>query len=111
MIESENGLYVAVLTSLLDREATDAEKERIIEERKTEQYDSLIEKWREETEITFSEEMLQGMDFAYEGIAIPRNDDESKEDSDTQADEKQDDAEESEDEDAKSGEDDAEPEE
>src|SRR5699024_10870889 len=49
--ETENGLYVAKLTSLFDREATDAEKENSIEERRQEQYDSLLEQWREDTEI------------------------------------------------------------
>lgn len=41
-IESDAGVYVAKLTSLLDREATDQKKASIIEERKQEQYDSLL---------------------------------------------------------------------
>ncbi len=40
IVESDNGIYVAKLTSNLDREATDAKKESIVEERKQEQYDS-----------------------------------------------------------------------
>ena len=50
-IESDAGVYVAKLTSLLDREATDQKKASIIEERKQEQYDSLLKKWRKETDI------------------------------------------------------------
>ena len=38
-IESEGGIYVAQLTSLLDREATDQEKSNIIADRQQEQYD------------------------------------------------------------------------
>ena len=43
IIETENGIYIAKLTSLLDREATDSKKESIVSERKQEQYDSLLE--------------------------------------------------------------------
>lgn len=38
IIETENGIYIAKLTSLLDREATDSKKESIVSERKQEQY-------------------------------------------------------------------------
>ena len=42
VIETDSGLYVAQLTSLLDRDATDARKDEIVEERRQEQYDSLL---------------------------------------------------------------------
>ena len=40
LIETDSGIYVGRLTSLLDREATDQEKENIISERQNEQYNS-----------------------------------------------------------------------
>lgn len=107
VIDAETGLYVGVLTSLLDREATDAEKERIVEERKTEQYDSLIEKWRGETEISFNEEMWQELDFAYKGVAIPEKDNAANDDTKAEADEKEDNADNPEDGDTEPGEDDS----
>ncbi len=79
-IESDGGLYVGLLTSLFDQEATDAEKERIIRDRKDEQYDSLLEKWREEAEITLNEEVWGKIGFAYQGIAIPKDDKDDKDD-------------------------------
>lgn len=85
-VESDDGLYVGIVTSLLDREATDTKKEQIIEERKTEQYNSLLKKWREETEISFNEERWQGIDFAYEGVAIPKKEDDAKADNDKKED-------------------------
>ena len=85
-VESDDGLYVGIVTSLLDREATDTKKEQIIEERKTEQYNSLLKKWREETEISFNEERWQEIDFAYEGVAIPKKEDDSKADNDKKED-------------------------
>lgn len=79
-IESDEGIYVAKVTSLFDREATDAEKERIVRNRKNDQYDSLLEKWREDTEISINEEIWAKIEFAYQGIAILKNDDDASSD-------------------------------
>lgn len=79
-IDSEGGLYVGKVTSLFDREATDKEKERIVRERKDEQYDSLLKKWKEDTKISVNEEVWQKIGFAYQGIAIPKNEDGDAED-------------------------------
>lgn len=79
-IESDDGIYVAKVTSLFDREATDAEKERIVRNRKNDQYDSLLEKWREETEIVINEEVWAKIEFAYQGIALSKNEDEASTD-------------------------------
>ena len=72
-IETDSGLYVGVVTSLLDREATDAKKESIIEDRKDEQYNSLIEEWKGEIEITVDQELWQSIDFAGHGISDKGN--------------------------------------
>lgn len=69
VIETDSGLYVAVVTSLLDRKATDEKKESMIEDRKDEQYDSLIEKWKGEIEITVDNDLWQGIDFAGQGVS------------------------------------------
>ena len=75
--ETENGLYVAKLTSLLDREATDAEKQNIIEERKQEQYDSLLAQWREDTEIKVDEKVWKKVDFIDYGVTVIPSEEES----------------------------------
>lgn len=69
-IESDYGIYVGKVTTLLDREATDAEKKNIVEERKQEQYDKLVEKWREETEITVDEKIWGKLEFQSQGVTI-----------------------------------------
>lgn len=79
-IESEDGIYVAKVTSLFDREATDKEKERIVRNRKNDQYDSLLEQWKEDTEIVINEEVWAKIEFAYQGIAIPKNEDDASTD-------------------------------
>ena len=73
--ETENGLYVAKLTSLFDREATDAEKENIIEERRQDQYDSLLEQWREDTEIKVDEKVWKKVDFENYGVTVITSED------------------------------------
>lgn len=70
VIESDYGLYVGKLTSFLDREATDQEKINIIEQRKQEQYDGLIETWRKETEIEENQKVWNKIDFKRLGVTI-----------------------------------------
>lgn len=70
VIETDSGLYVAQLTSLLDRDATDARKDEIVEERRQEQYDSLLEEWRDSTEISVDEKVWNKIDFIDQGVTI-----------------------------------------
>lgn len=70
IVESDYGIYVGKVTSMLDREATDAEKESIIEDRKQDQYDSLLESWREEAEITENEKVWKKVNFKDLGVTI-----------------------------------------
>ena len=69
-IESDLGLYVGQLTSLLDRVATDQEKTNIVEERRQEQYDSLLEEWRDAVTIEVDEKVWDKVDFNDTGVTI-----------------------------------------
>ena len=80
-------MYVAKLTSLLDREATDQKKASIIEERKQEQYDSLLEKWRKETDIKVDKKVWKKVDFEDTGVTIITSEESSTEGSSTDAEE------------------------
>ncbi len=55
VVEGENAYYVVRMDQVLDREATDTEKERIVNERKQEAYQKLLDEWKEKTEITVNE--------------------------------------------------------
>lgn len=70
IIETDSGIYVAKLTSLLDRDATDSEKETIVSQRKQNQYDSLIEQWREDTEITEHKKVWKKISFIKQGVTV-----------------------------------------
>lgn len=76
IVEANTGIYVAKLTSKLDREATDAKKESIVEERRNEQYDSLVEQWREETDIKEHKKVWKKVSFQDQGVTIKQSEEE-----------------------------------
>lgn len=63
VIETDTGCYVAKVTSLLDREATDSKKESIVSDRKTELYNTTVDKWREDAKITVHEDVWKKISF------------------------------------------------
>jgi hypothetical protein len=70
LIETEDGLYVGRLTSLLDREATDSKKEEVLAERQSEHYEETLDTWREETTITLYKSVWKKVKFEKQGITI-----------------------------------------
>lgn len=68
VIDGESAIYVAQVTSLLDKDATEAEKKEIIEERKDEFYKETIEKWVEDTKIKVNDEVWEQVSI--EGLKI-----------------------------------------
>lgn len=70
IVESDSGIYVAKLTSMLDREATDTKKTSIVEERKQDQYDSLLKQWREDAEIKEHKSVWKKVSFVDQGVNV-----------------------------------------
>lgn len=68
VVETETGLYVAKVTSLLDREATDNKKEAIVDRRKSEKYNEIYEGWKNSTKIEVNEEVWKKVDFQSVGV-------------------------------------------
>ena len=83
VIETDSGLYVGRLTSLLDREATDQEKENIVEQRRQDQYDSLLEEWRDAVDIEVNDKVWKKVDFDDTGVTIITSEEETSEDGTT----------------------------
>ena len=85
LVEADSGIYVAELTSLLDREATDAEKESIVEQRRQDQYDSLLEEWKDAIEIEVNDRVWNKVDFIDQGVTVvtPEEETDTTEDSGT----------------------------
>ena len=63
VIKTDNGCYVAKVTSLLDREATDARKDTIVNDRKKELYEDVCEEWRKKADISVDKEVWKKIDF------------------------------------------------
>lgn len=70
VIETESGLYVAKVTSLLDREATDAKKETIVNTRKSDKFNEVYEGWKKETKLKVNKEVWGKVDFKDTGVTI-----------------------------------------
>lgn len=80
VIETDSGYYVVQVTSLLDREATDAEKENIVKERQSEKYTETLEAWTEATEIKVFDKVVKKIDL--QGLEVKAKAEE-KEETDT----------------------------
>ena len=63
VIETDSGYYVARVTSLFDREATDTEKQNIVSERQTELYNDTCDGWKEDTDIQVHERVWKKINF------------------------------------------------
>ena len=85
LVETDSWIYVAELTSLLDREATDAEKESIVEQRRQDQFDSLLEEWKDAIEIEVNDRVWNKVDFIDQGVTVvtPEEETDTTEDSGT----------------------------
>lgn len=73
LVETEEGIYIARLDKKLDREATDAKKKTIVEERKQKQYDSLLKKWRKDTDITEHKRIWKKVNFEKQGVTVKQS--------------------------------------
>ena len=68
MIVTESGIFIGQLTSLFDEEATNAQIEQILEGRRAERVEGLMEEWREAATITVNEELWDQVSFRDLGV-------------------------------------------
>lgn len=64
-IEIDSGYYVAQVISKLDREATDKQKETIVEQRKSDRISELYTEWKDAAEITEDSDILAQITFDF----------------------------------------------
>lgn len=76
VIETDGGCYVAKVTSLLDREATDSKKESIVQERKTKLYDDTCDKWVKKAEVKVNKGVWKKVDFNDLSVTIKQSSEE-----------------------------------
>lgn len=63
VVETDKGCYVAKVTSLLDRTATDSKKSQIVQERQTKLYDDTLKKWRKKADIKVHKSVWKKVSF------------------------------------------------
>ncbi len=89
LVEGDNGYYVARVTSLLDREATDTKKEEIVSERQQELLDDTIDGWREDADIEVYERVWNKIDFTTLTVTMKQDETDSDDSDDSDTDEVQ----------------------
>ena len=80
VVDTASGIYVAKLVSLLDREATDAEKESIVAQRQSDEYVAVCEKWMTDSEIEVNEDVWAKVNFKEVTVTIKQEEAETEED-------------------------------
>ena len=70
LVEVMGGVFIGQLTSLRDEEETDNVIERILEERRTERMESLLDEWRLAANITVNEALLEQISFTDLGVEV-----------------------------------------
>ena len=67
-VTTESGIFIGQLTSLFDEEATNAQIEQILEGRRNERVEGLMEEWREAATITVNGELWDQVSFRDLGV-------------------------------------------
>lgn len=83
VIETDSGCYVAKVTSLLDREATDSKKESIISERKSDLVESTCKAWVKEDGVKANKKVWKKISFTDLSVSIKQVDTEETDSSTT----------------------------
>lgn len=64
-VKTDSGYYVVRVISQLDREATDDEKENIVEERRSDRIEELYAEWEESAEVSQDADVISQLTFDY----------------------------------------------
>lgn len=85
LIDTENAYYVVQVESLFDKEATEAEKEAIIEERETKKVTEVFEAWEKADGVEIDEKVLSKIDIGSLKVTMPEEEKEESADDKTDA--------------------------
>lgn len=76
VIETDSGCYVAKVTGMLDRAATDTKKESIVSERKTKLYDDTCDKWLKKAGVKVDKKEWKKVDFNELSVTMKQGEEE-----------------------------------
>ena len=70
VVEAPSGYYVAKVTSVLDRKATDEKKQTIIAERENKKYEELVDKFLKDTKIDVDNKEWKKISFSKQRVTL-----------------------------------------
>lgn len=70
VVETDGGCYVARVTSLMDKDATESKKKEIISQRENELFEEVTEKWLEEAKVDVNKKAWKKIDFNALGVTM-----------------------------------------
>lgn len=70
VVETEDGCYVARVTSLMDKDATESKKKEIITERQNALFDEVTKKWLDEAKTDVNKKAWKKIDFNALGVTM-----------------------------------------
>lgn len=76
VIETEDsGCYIALLTNAFDKEATEAQKDNIRDDRREEAYTNAVSTLKKDTKVTVNTDLLDDIDFEKQGVTMYQSED------------------------------------
>ena len=72
VVEAPSGYYVAKVTSVLDRKATDEKKQTIIAERENKKYEELVDKFLKDTKIDVDNKEWKKISFSKQRVTLKK---------------------------------------
>lgn len=85
LVEEDGAYYVVRLEKAFDEEATEEEKDSIIEERKQDMYDSTIEDWKDEADIQVDKKVIKTLKVTANRKFTLKQEEETQEESEEEA--------------------------
>lgn len=76
VIETDAGCYVAEVTSLKDKDATEQKKEQIVSQRKSELYSEVTEGWLDDAKIKVNKSVWKEIDFNELSVSMKQEENE-----------------------------------
>lgn len=76
VIETDAGCYVVKVTSLFDKEATEAKKQQIVEERRTQLYEDTCQGWLDDAKIEEHNSVWKKIDFNDLSVTVKQSSEE-----------------------------------
>lgn len=76
VVETDEGCYVARVTSLKDKDATETKKTEIVQQRKTDLFNEVTEEWKDDAKIKVHKKVWEKVDFNDVSVTVKQTESE-----------------------------------